>query len=75
MDLGNHIFSYFFKKRKAAYENRKAKSALSYKDFHCFELMGFACVHFSPFIVSKKSLKTRICKNTRISEHHIKTKT
>ena len=73
MDLENHNVSSFFKKRKNAYETRKAESSLSYKDFHCFELMGFAHVRFSALNFPKKSLKTHICENTRISENRIKT--
>ena len=73
MDLGYHQFSYFFKKRKNAFETRKTKLSLSYEDFHCFELMGGTHVRFPPFNFSKKSLKKRICKNTRISENLIKT--
>ena len=68
MDFKNHHLSHFFKKHKNAYETLKAESSLLYKDFHCFELMGFAYVRFSPFNFSKKSLKKRICKNTRISK-------
>ena len=73
MDLGSHVFSYFFKKRKNAYETRKAELSLSYGDFQCFELMGFAHVRFSALNFPKKSLKKRICENTRISDNHIKT--
>ena len=73
MDLENHHFSYFFKKRKNTYINRKVKLSISYKDFHCFELMGFAHVRFSPFDFSKKSFKKLTCEKTRISEKPIKT--
>ncbi len=73
MDLENHYFSYCFKKTKNAYENRKAKSSLSYKDFNCCELMGFAYVRFYHCKFSKKSLNKRISKNTRISKNPVKT--
>ena len=65
MDLENHHFSHFFKTRKNAYKNTKVKLSISYKDFHCFELMGFAHVRFLPFKFSKKSLNKLTCeKNT-----------
>ena len=73
MDFENHHFSYFFKKRKNTYTNRKVKISISYKDFHCFELMGFAHVRFLPFAFSKKLLKKLTCDKTRISENLIKT--
>ena len=71
MDLENHHFSYFFKQRKNAYINRKVKLSISYKDFHCFEPMGFAHVRFFPFDFSKKSLKnTHLRKNTHFRKPH-----
>ena len=73
MDLENHHFSHFFKKRKNTYKNRKVKLSISYKAFHCFEPMGFAHVRFFPSDFSKKSLKKLTCEKTRISENHIKT--
>ena len=72
MDLENYHFSYFFKRRKNTNINRKVKLSISYKDFHCFELMGFAHIRFSPFDVSKKSFKKLTSEKTRISENHIK---
>ena len=73
MDLENHHFSHFFRKRKNTYTNRKVKLSISYKDVHCFEPMGFAHVRFLPFDLSKKSLKKITCEKTRISENPIKT--
>ena len=73
MDLENHHFSHFFKKGKNTYKNTKVKLSISYKDFHCFQLMGFAHLHFSPFNFSKKLVKKLTCEKTRISENPIKT--
>ena len=73
MDIENHHFSCFFKKQKNTYTNRKVKLSISYKDFHCFELMGFAHVRFVPFQLSKKSKKKQTCEKTRISENTVKT--
>ena len=73
MDFENHHFSHFFKKGKNTYKNTKVKLSISYKDFHCFELMGFAHVRFLPFKFSNKSLKKLTCEKTRISENPIKT--
>ena len=73
MDFENHHFSYFFKKRKNTYTNRKVKLSISYGDFHCFELMGFAQVRFLPPDFSKKTLKKLTCEKTHISVNPIKT--
>ena len=73
MDFENHHVSYLFQKRKNTYMNRKVELSISYKDFHCFELMGFAHVRFSPFDFSKKSFKKLTCEKTRISKKPIKT--
>ena len=73
MDLDNHHFSYIFKKRKNTYAKRKVKLSISYKDFHCFQVMGFAHLRFLPFNFSKKSVKKLTCEKTRISENLIKT--
>ena len=61
MDLENHHFSCFFKKRKNTYTKRKVKLSISYKDFHCFELMGFAHARFLSFDFSKKSIEKLTC--------------
>ena len=62
MDLENHHFLYFFEKQKNTYTERKVKLSISYKDFHCFELMGFAHVRFLPFKFLKKSKKNKHAK-------------
>ena len=53
--------------------NREVKLSISYKDFHCFELMGFAHVRFSPFDLFKEIVQKLTCDKTRISEKTIKT--
>ena len=67
MELENYSVLYF-PKNENAYINRKVKLSISYKDFHCFELMGFAHIRFSLFDVSKKSFKKLTCEKTRFSE-------
>ena len=57
MDLGNHHLVYVFEQRKNTNTNRKLKVSISYKDFNCFEPMGFAHVHFFPFDFSNHSFK------------------
>jgi len=52
MDLGNHRFSYFFKKLIPFEKYRKPELFISHKDFHCFELLGFPSDLFSPFYFS-----------------------
>ena len=69
MALGNHRFSYFFKKRITSEQYRKPELSLSHKDFHCFELLGFPSDLFSPFYVSKKTLNKLPCESTCISEN------
>ena len=55
MDLGHHYSLYLFKKSKSADTNKKSENVNFVKDFHCFELMGFAHVCFLPFEFSKAS--------------------
>ena len=73
MDFENHHFSYFFEKQKKVDLNRKVKLSISQKDFHCFELMGFANARFLPFDFSKKSLKKHTCEKTNFLEKRINT--
>ena len=67
MDFENHHFLYFFEKRKNTKKNRKVKLSLSYNDFHCFQLMGFAHVRFSLFDSPKKSFKKLTCEKNNVS--------
>ena len=67
MDLTNYHVSYCFEKLKNAYINRKVKLSILYRDFHCFEPMGFAHVRFFLFDFSKKSLNKLTCEKTHIS--------
>ena len=61
MDFENHHCLYLEKKNT----KRTVKLSIAYKDFHCFEPMGFAHVRFLPFTVSKKIVKqTHLRKNT-----------
>ena len=72
MDFENHHFSYFFKKRKNTYTSRKVKLSISYKDFHCFELMGFSCVRVSS-IFFQQTQKKHTREKTYVSEKPVKT--
>ena len=65
MDFENHHFLYFFEKQKNTKKNRKAKLSLSYKDFHCFQLMGFTSDRVSSDFLVQKSPK----KHTREKRH------
>ena len=49
MDFGNHYSSYLFQKSKSADTNKNNENVNFVKDFHCFELMGFAYVCFLSF--------------------------
>ena len=69
MDLENYHVSYFTKKRKYAYENRKVELTLSYKHFLGFELMGLAhVITLVSLQLFNKFVKRHICKNTHISK-------
>ena len=55
MDLEIHQISYFFKKRITSEQYSKPESLISHKDFHCFEILGFASDLFSPLYASQKT--------------------
>ena len=74
MDFEHIHFSYFFKKRTNIYIyiNRKVKLSISYKDFHCFEPMGFAHVRFSSNFLFQKTQKNTLTKKTTFQKNLLK---